>query len=190
MFGSDASDPSDDSAPNNLYAANPKNAMPATSRDHHTSYAGDGDGYDSDAFDVNDYAFTQSDGEYEDYAQPRRIKKEGRNVNAAPVNKTLDGEGVPRMPCTPARRGKHREKITDLDSMVNACVARPVRPAEVKTNLKAQAAMQLEWDRLRAVPRDGGKAGVWDELLVREWRHVRREATGRGEKANVGLVSA
>ncbi len=92
------------------------------------------------------------------------------------------------MPCTPARQGKHREKITDLDSMVNACVARPVRPAEVKTNLRAQAAMQLEWDRLRAVPRDGGEAGVWDERLVREWRSVRREATSIGEKANVGLV--
>jgi hypothetical protein len=92
----------------------------------------------------------------------------------------------PRMPCTPAQP-KHRDKNYARD-FVNACVARPVRPAEVKTNLKAQVAMQLEWDRLRAVPRDGDKAGVWDEGLVREWRHVRREAQGRNEKANVGLV--
>jgi hypothetical protein len=95
-------------------------------------------------------------------------------------------QDFPRMPCTPAQQ-RHRDKIHARD-FVNACVARPVRPAEVKTNLKAQVAMQLEWDRLRAVPRDGGKAGVWDESLVREWRHVRREAQGRDEKANVGLV--
>ncbi len=48
--------------------------------------------------------------------------------------------------------------------------------------------MQLEWDRLRAVPRDGGATGVWDERRVREWRHVRSDATRAGEKANVGLV--
>ena len=46
------------------------------------------------------------------------------------------------------------------------CVTRPVRPAEVKTNLKVQAAMQLEWDRLRAVPRSDSKKGVWDEGRV------------------------
>ena len=55
-------------------------------------------------------------------------------------------------------------------------------------NPKAQKAMQLEWTRLRAVPRDGGKAGVWDESLVREWRHVRNEAKDQNVKANVGLV--
>ncbi len=89
----------------------------------------------------------------------------GNNLKGTPCQE------FPRMPCTPARQ-KHRDKNPAVD-LVNACVARPVRPAEVKTNPKAQKAMQLEWNRLRAVPRDGGKAVVWDESLVRECRHVR-----------------
>ena len=149
-------------------------------------YAGGDDGYDSDAFDADDYAYTQSDDDDDDYARPRRIDRPGRCETAAPIHRTHNEE-VPKMPCTPESRSKHSEN-TNLHSLVNACVARPVRPAEVKTNLLAQAFMQLGWDRLRAVPRDGGEAGVWDERLVREWRSVCREAQDIGEKANVGLV--
>ena len=67
-------------------------------------------------------------------------------------------------------------------------MARPVKPAELKVNAKAKAAMQDEWDRLRRVPRPDGKLGVWDEDLVEEWSKVRRRAERAGQKANVGLV--
>ena len=70
----------------------------------------------------------------------------------------------------------------------NACVARTVKPAEVKTNTKAQAAMEMEWRRLRQVPRKDGKAGVWDEDAVQEWSSVRRNAQRQNNKANVGLI--
>ena len=105
-----------------------------------------------------------------------------------PPGKTRENNNeYPAMPCTQAHY-KHREKNLHPHAHVNACVARSVKPAEVKTNLRAQVAMQLEWDRLRAVPRADGKTGVWDEGLVREWDHVSQEAQDRDEKANVGLI--
>ena len=72
--------------------------------------------------------------------------------------------------------------------LYNACVARAVKPAEVKTNAKAQAAMNVEWQRLRKVPRRDGKLGVWDEDAVQEWSSVRRNAQQKYIKANVGLI--
>ena len=94
----------------------------------------------------------------------------------------------PRLPCGPARAHKHREKRNPHGGLYNACVARPVKPAEMRSNPKAKAAMQDEWDRLRSVQRPDGNHGVWDESLVEEWGKVRARARRNGEKVNVGLV--
>ena len=86
----------------------------------------------------------------------------------APDSDDEDHEAsCPRFPCAATLPGGHREKCTK-QGVYNACVARPVRPAELKTNEPARAAMQDEWDRLRRVQRPDGKFGVWDESSVRE----------------------
>ena len=51
---------------------------------------------------------------------------------------------APRMPCAAAPPAAHRDKAPST-GLYNACVARPVKLAELKTNEKARAAMQLEW---------------------------------------------
>ena len=83
---------------------------------------------------------------------------------------------------------QHRYRDAQQHPHNNACVARTVKPAEVKVNDKARTSMDVEWQRLRRVPRKDGKFGVWDEDDVREWASVRRDAKARNEKANVGLV--
>ena len=83
---------------------------------------------------------------------------------------------------------EHRQRNALEPPNYNACVARTVKPAEVKANIKAQAAMEMEWRRLRQVPRKDGKAGVWDEDAVQEWSSVRRDAQKQNTKANVGLI--
>ena len=82
---------------------------------------------------------------------------------------------APRMPCAAAPPAAHRDKAPST-GLYNACVARPVKPAELKINEKARAAMQLEWDRLRQVERPDGTFGCWDESSVMEWSKVRRAA--------------
>ena len=64
---------------------------------------------------------------------------------------------------------RDRKRDAQESPLYNACVARAVKPAEVKTNAKARAAMDTEWQRLRKVPRRDGKLGVWDEDAVQEW---------------------
>ena len=63
----------------------------------------------------------------------------------------------------------------------NAAVARPVSKAEIRSNPKAEAALQKEWANLR-------KAGCWDESVVREWQDVAREARTKDVKAHVGRI--
>ena len=54
----------------------------------------------------------------------------------------------------------------------------------------AKAALQAEWDRLRAVPQPGtDRKGCWDEDKVQEWKDVRADAKRRGVKAHVGRIS-
>ena len=71
---------------------------------------------------------------------------------------------------------KHRQRDALELPHYKACVARTVKPAEVKVNTKAQAAMEMEWQRLRQVPRKDGKVGVSDEDAVQEWSSVRHDA--------------
>ena len=93
---------------------------------------------------------------------------------------------APRMPCTGTVPAGHREK--QAPSLYNACVARPVKPAELKVNDAARKAMQDEWDRLRAVERPDGTHGVWDEDKVEGWDVVRRHFQRLDQKVYVGLV--
>jgi hypothetical protein len=99
----------------------------------------------------------------------------------------VDLGDIPRLPCAPARP-THRVKQPTHGPYLQACVARPVTRKECEANRRARAAMQTEWDRLRAVPRPDGKKGTWDEDGVREWATVRREARLSEEVANVGMV--
>ena len=97
---------------------------------------------------------------------------------------------VPKFPSVSARTTStaHRSKVSNVRSLYNACVARPVKPAEARTNKAAQRAMQDEWDRLRAVVRPDGTTGVWDEHLVREWKDVRKDARRANRTVHVGRV--
>ncbi len=63
----------------------------------------------------------------------------------------------------------------------NALVARKVSRAEARREKKPQAALQVEWDRLRA-------DRAWDERKVREWADVAAEARSRNKEAHVGMV--
>ena len=60
-------------------------------------------------------------------------------------------------------------------------LARPVSRSEVRSNPKARAALQKEWDRLREIP-------AWDESKVREWADVSAEARRTGKTVHVGRV--
>jgi hypothetical protein len=68
---------------------------------------------------------------------------------------------IPKMPCLPAAyRQPHRDKVSKPNhAHMKALVARSVPPSEVRRNLPAQAAMKLEWERLRQM-------GTWDESKV------------------------
>ena len=70
-----------------------------------------------------------------------------------------DTTPAPRMPCAAAPPRAHRDK-TPAHGWYNACVARPVKPMELKWNKKARDAMQVEWGRLRAVKPPDGTPGV------------------------------
>ena len=61
----------------------------------------------------------------------------------------------------------------------NAIVARPVGKKESTENSNAAAALQKEWDRLRAI-------GCWNEAKVRPWSEVAKEARDKGEKTACG----
>ena len=63
-----------------------------------------------------------------------------------------------------------------------AMVARPVGRKELLSNPKAQASLDVEWDKLM-------KKKAWDMASVREWDDVSSEAKKRGKKAHVGKVS-
>eukprot|EP00969_Alexandrium_andersonii_P109718 4839906-Alexandrium_andersonii.AAC.1 len=62
---------------------------------------------------------------------------------------------------------RHRRKIPTCAFPENLFVARPVGKKEILENPKAQAALKVEWDRLRSI-------GTWDEAAVEEWSVVRK----------------
>ena len=75
----------------------------------------------------------------------------------------------------------HRERLGNSSLPFSALVARPVNRKERLANPKAQASVQVEWDKLRRI-------GCWDESRVREWRDVAREAKANKTKAHVGAI--
>ena len=94
---------------------------------------------------------------------------------------------APHFPCAATLPSKRRDRHRP-GRLYNACVARPIKPAELKVNQEARDKMQEEWDRLRRVKRPDGTHGVWDEDAVEEWSKVRKRARRTGATVNVGLV--
>ena len=90
---------------------------------------------------------------------------------------------IPKMPCLPATyRQPHRDgAFKPNHAHMKALVARSVPPSEVRRNVQAQAAMKLEWERLRQM-------GTWDESSVREWSKVRADARTGQFDAHVGMI--
>jgi hypothetical protein len=74
---------------------------------------------------------------------------------------------------------KHRRKCNNMPW--NCCVARPVFNDEIRRQPGAQAALQKEWDRLRAID-------TWLEDEVEEWDVVEAHAERHGVKIRMGMV--
>ena len=83
------------------------------------------------------------------------------------------------MPCIKGD-GQHRQKISALPPLVNACVARPVSKKERASNQKARDAVTEAWIRLR-------KKGTWG-TVVRDWSAVADEAKAKKEEVHFGYL--
>ena len=98
-------------------------------------------------------------------------------------NPTPDGDGActadfPAMPAMPVcidEQAQHRDKPSKPEHMSEedihdaiAMVARPVGKKEVLANPKAQASLDVGWEKK-----------AWDMISVREWEDVSREAKKR-----------
>ena len=87
----------------------------------------------------------ESDSENEDLSDDESDAGRPPVRGVDPTAGEPDIDSAPRMPCYASPEQEHREKLAST-SLFNACVARPVKPAELKVNEKAKAAMQVEWD--------------------------------------------
>ena len=87
------------------------------------------------------------------------------------------------MPLTTSKYNlQHRHKLhPNQGPLFNAMVARDVYKDEVRSNPKAQKAMDDEYAGLR-------KAGVWLEDEVQEWNEVRKKAKKDGKEVHVGRI--
>ena len=100
-----------------------------------------------------------------------------------------DGAGVadfPAMPVCLDGQEQHRDKLTkpmhmSEEDVHDAVVARPVGKKELLANPKAQASLDVEWEKLM-------KKKAWDILSVRDWEDVSREAKKKNKKVHVGKV--
>ena len=106
---------------------------------------------------------------------------------------TPDGDGAvvadfPAMPVCLDGQEQHRDKLNkplqlseeDVHDAI-AMVARPVGKKELFANPKAQASLDIDWEKLM-------KKKAWDMLSVREWDDVSREAKKKNKKVHVGKV--
>ena len=75
---------------------------------------------------------------------------------------------------------EHRPKLCP-QYMYSACVARPVTKQEARSNAKAMAALDKEWNKLRNM-------NCWDETLVEEWSVVASRAKRSGTKVHIGRI--
>ena len=85
------------------------------------------------------------------------------------------------MPIADGSKQEHRVKCAGPPTPFSVMIARPVSKDEVKRTPAAQAALQKEWDRLRA-------AGCWDEAKVREWSEVAANARSKNTAVHVGMI--
>ena len=85
----------------------------------------------------------------------------------------------------PELRQMIKNKIKELEFKVAlelfSAVARLVPKEEVRRNPKAKAALDKEWENLRA-------KGVWDESRVKECRSIVEEARKKGETVHLGRI--
>ena len=70
---------------------------------------------------------------------------------------------------------------TKSDSGVITMVARPVGSKEIRSNPKAQKALDVEWDKLIA-------KNAWLYDTVREWSQIASKAKKEGKKVHIGKV--
>eukprot|EP00975_Prorocentrum_lima_P039092 8214472-Prorocentrum_lima.AAC.1 len=63
------------------------------------------------------------------------------------------------------------------DDLPNLAVARTCSLKEADKNPKAKAALDKEWERLKAI-------NTWGESIVQEWKDVAKEARNRSEGAH------
>ena len=106
------------------------------------------------------------------------------DVSSFEPSYTSAGSGkVPAMPTIVRPPQHHREKIPILQAPFIAAVARAESKKEMYSNPKAQAAVRIEWDRLR-------EKRCWSEKKehVREWRDVAAEARRDGTTVHVGRL--
>ena len=99
---------------------------------------------------------------------------------------------VPAMPVIfrpPGYKAKHRDKIADFDIPVPACVARAVSKSEIALTPAAQAAMDVEFNKLRDKIHPGlKKKGCWDEDEVQEFHTVKERARVSGKTTHFGRI--
>ena len=106
---------------------------------------------------------------------------------------TPDGDGAglanfPAMPVCLEGQEQHRDKLSRPENMSEedihdavAMVTRPVGKKELLANPKAQASLDVEWEKLI-------KKKAWDMLSVREWEDVSCEAKKKNKQVHVGKV--
>ena len=97
-----------------------------------------------------------------------------------PAAPSVEDPAIPQMPVRPPFP-IHRVKNPAVEYPYEACVARPVSRKEVQKEAKAQAALNKEWRKLRAL-------NTWDETAVREWSDVAAQAKKTGTKVHVGRI--
>ncbi|CAE7292249.1 unnamed protein product, partial [Symbiodinium sp. CCMP2456] len=105
------------------------------------------------------------------------------------LHPTPSGDGsYPSMPVVAATEDEHRDKLQKHPPLTEeeirdamSMVARPVGRKELNQNPKAQASLDVEWEKLM-------KKQAWDMGSVREWDSVSSEALKRNRKVHVGKI--
>ena len=93
---------------------------------------------------------------------------------------------IPAMPVCKMNPQKHRVKcvrvgIRSGERIVNTLVARPVGKKEIRSNPKAQEALDVEWQKLV-------KKTAWQYDTVAEWKDICDKAKKQNKKVHVGKV--
>ena len=123
-------------------------------------------------------------------AESSAPKTEPSRPSKAAAASTPGGDAESDIPAMPViariKRKGHRDKLmsfacTKSDSGVITMVARPVGSKEIRSNPKAQKALDIEWDKLIA-------KNAWLYDTVREWSQIASKAKKEGKKVHIGKV--